>query len=68
MKNYLEMSNEERSELRKLQDEFIILAEKKGVIDNDTVIDCFPKITLGDLRKAIYPQYEDIFRDYVNSY
>lgn len=62
------MSEEERKRMRKIQDEFIQLAEKQGANDNDLVIEDLDKTTLGDVKKFIYPQYEGVFKDYIENY
>jgi len=62
------MTLNKRSRIREIQDEFIRLVEKKGAIDSDRVIDDFDNTTLGDLRKCVYPQYEGIFREYIEDY
>lgn len=65
---YSEQELTKASELRELQDEFIKLVEKKGAIDSDLVIDDFERTTLGDLKRCVYPQYEGIFREYIEDY
>ena len=62
------MTIDERSEIRDIQDEFIRLVEKQGATDDDLVLEDFNKTTLGDLKKYVYPQYESIFRGYIEDY
>ena len=55
------MNNKERAKLRKIQDRFVLLCEKRGFQDNEQVINDMAKTTLGQIRMYLYPQYKGDF-------
>ena len=63
------MTNKEREEMRKIQDKVIASAERTGLPDSYET-NCIDSnnhhITVGDLRKYIYPQFKQVFEDYIS--
>lgn len=53
------MTNEQRDITRSLQDRIIVVCEKRAIGDDMRVsLDMPSGITVGSLRKVIYPKYE----------
>lgn len=60
--------DDERTELRQLQDKVISIITKKGFQDDDVVIDGTDRksrVTLHDLKVCIYPDYKTIFEEFL---
>jgi hypothetical protein len=64
------MTNRQRDRLRKTQNEVIHLAERLGYGDDTAVAVDLPQVTIGDLRKSLYPQFcyifEAVLREWTN--
>ena len=62
------MNENERIEMRVLQNKVVASAERTGLPD-DYKTNCRDsnnhEITIGDLRKYIYPQFKQVFEDYI---
>ena len=62
------MSNQDREYMRALQDKVIASAERTGLPD-DYKTNCRDNnnhvITIGDMRIYLYPQFKQVFEDYI---
>ncbi len=56
----------DRETLRHIQNRLVCLLERKGHEDGDVIVStAVGKITLHDLKTMIYPQYKQMFIDYL---
>ena len=61
--------NDERDELRKLQDKVVKRLEREGWKDSDTLEDLWgannKPISLRDIKQYLYPQFKNLFQDFI---
>ena len=62
------VKNDERDELRKLQDKVVKRLEREGWKDSDTLEDLWSgnrPISLRDIKQYLYPQFKNLFQDFI---